>query len=230
MKNVLVLGASSGIGSCLTNKLLDGGCQVYGTYFKNKVEQNHPNLITSFFDLQNSSSFEFELPEQLDGFVYCPGTINLKPFRSLKQDDFKHEFEVNVLGFVKTLQLLLKTLKKSQSASVLAFSSVCAQRGFNFHTSTSTSKAALEGLFVSLAKEYAPNIIFNLIAPSIIQTSLSKHLLDTEEKVERIASTHPISRIGQPQDIVSIAYHILTESSWMTGQVIKVDGGKSKLL
>ena len=230
MKSVLVLGASSGIGSCLTNKLLDGGYRVFGTHFKNKFEQNHPNLITSFFDLQNSSSFEFELPEQLDGFVYCPGTINLKPFRNLKQDDFKNEFEVNVLGFVKVLKLLLKPLKKSKRASVLGFSSVCAQSGFNFHASTSTSKAALEGLFVSLAKEYAPNIIFNLISPSIIQTNLSKHLLNTEEKIDRIASTHPISKIGQPQDIVSIAYHIVTESSWMTGQVIKVDGGKSKLL
>lgn len=230
MKNVIVIGASNGIGSSLTNKLLEGGHNVFATYFNNKIEKNHPNLSTSFFDLHNSKTFEFELPDKLDGFVYCPGTINLKPFRSLKDSDFKHEFDVNVIGFVNTLQLLLKPLKNSQNASVLGFSSVCAQSGFNFHTSTATSKAALEGLFVSLAKEYAPKILFNLIAPSIIQTPLSKHLLNTEDKIERIASTHPIPRIGQPQDIASTAYHILTESSWMTGQVIKVDGGKSKLL
>ena len=194
------------------------------------INISHPNLITGFYDVQNSNTFDFELPEKLDGFVYCPGTINLKPFRSLKQDDFKLDFHVNVLGFIKSLQLLLKPLKKSDISSVLGFSSVCAQSGFNFHASTATSKAALEGLFTSLAKEYAPKILFNVIAPSIIESPLSEHLLNTGDKIERIASTHPIPRIGQPDDIASIAYHILIESSWMTGQVIKVDGGKSKLL
>jgi len=230
MKEVLILGASSGVGLSLTNKLLDSGHRVFGTYCQNKIDISHPNLISSFFDLQKSNSFEFELPEKLDGFVYCPGTINLKPFRSLKRDDFEFEFDVNVLGFIKSLHLLLKPLKKSNISSVLGFSSVCAQSGFNFHSSTATSKAALEGLFTSLAKEFAPKILFNIIAPSIIQSPLSKHLLNTEDKIERIASTHPIPRIGQPDDIASIAHHILIESTWMTGQIIKIDGGKSKLL
>ena len=230
MKNILILGASSGIGHCLTNKLLKSGHRVFGTYFKNKINISHPNLITSFFDLQKSNSFEFNLPEKLDGFVYCPGTINLKPFRSLKQDDFQFEFDVNVLGFIKSLQLLLKPLKKSDLSSVIGFSSVCAQSGFNFHASTATSKAALEGLFISLAKEYAPKILFNIIAPSIIESPLSEHLLNNEDKIERIASTHPVPRIGQPEDIANMAHHILIESTWMTGQIIKIDGGKSKLL
>ncbi len=230
MKEILILGASSGIGLSLTNKLLDSGHRVFATYCKKKIHISHPNLITSFFDTQNSNSFEFDLPEKLDGFVYCPGTINLKPFRSLKQDDFKLDFDVNVLGFIKSLQLLLKPLKKSNLSSVIGFSSVCAQSGFDFHASTATSKAALEGLFTSLAKEYAPKILFNIIAPSIIKSPLSEHLLNTEDKIERIATTHPIPRIGQPNDIASLAYHILIESSWMTGQIIKVDGGKSKLL
>ena len=230
MRDILILGASSGIGLNLTNKLLNNGHRVFATYCKNNIEINHPNLITGYYDIQNSNSFDFELPEKLDGFVYCPGTINLKPFRSLKQDDFEYDFRVNVLGFIKSLQLLLKPLKKSNLSSVIGFSSVCAQSGFNFHASTATSKAALEGLFTSLAKEYAPKILFNIIAPSIIKSPLSEHLLNTEDKIERIASTHPIPRIGQPADIASIAHHILIESSWMTGQIIKVDGGKSKLL
>ena len=230
MKDILILGASSGIGLNLTNKLLNSGHRVFATSCKKNINISHPNLITGFYDVQNSNTFDFELPEKLDGFVYCPGTINLKPFRSLKQDDFKLDFHVNVLGFIKSLQLLLKPLKKSDISSVLGFSSVCAQSGFNFHASTATSKAALEGLFTSLAKEYAPKILFNVIAPSIIESPLSEHLLNTGDKIERIASTHPIPRIGQPDDIASIAYHILIESSWMTGQVIKVDGGKSKLL
>ena len=230
MKEVLILGASSGIGLSLTNRLLNNGHRVFATYCKNKIQISHPNLISSFFDTQISNSFEFNLPEKLDGFVYCPGTINLKPFRSLKQDDFKLDFDVNVLGFIKSLQLLLKPLKKSNLSSVIGFSSVCAQSGFNFHASTATSKAALEGLFTSLAKEYAPKILFNIIAPSIIKSPLSEHLLNTDDKIERIATTHPIPRIGQPNDIASLAYHILIESSWMTGQIIKVDGGKSKLL
>ena len=230
MKDVLILGASSGIGLDLTNKLLNSGHRVFATYCKNNIMISHPNLITSFYDIQNSNTFDFELPEKLDGFVYCPGTINLKPFRGLKQDDFEFDFQVNVIGFIKTLQLLLKPLKKSNLSSVIGFSSVCAQSGFNFHTSTATSKSALEGLFTSLAKEYAPKILFNIIAPSIIESRLSEHLLNTNDKVERIASTHPIPRIGQPDDIASLAKYILTESSWMTGQIIKVDGGKSKLL
>ena len=160
---------------------------------------NHPNLITGFYDIQNSNSFDL-IPE-LDGFVYCPGTINLKPFKSLKQDDFELDFNVNVIGFIKSLQLLLKPLRKSNLSSVIGFSSVCAQSGFNFHASTATSKAALEGLFTSLAREYAPKILFNIIAPSIIESRLSEHLLNTKDKVERIASTHPIPRIGQPDDI-----------------------------
>ena len=130
---------------------------------------------------------------------------------------------MNVIGFIKTLRLLLKPLKKSNLSSVIGFSSVCAQSGFNFHASTATSKAALEGLFTSLAKEYAPKILFNIIAPSIIESRLSEHLLNTKDKVERIASTHPIPRIGQP-DIASLAHHILIESSWMTGQITRVDG------
>jgi len=230
MKEVLIIGASSGIGLSLTNRLLDSGHRVFATYCKNEIQISHPNLISSFFDTQNSNSFEFDLPEKLDGFVYCPGTINLKPFRSLKQDDFKLDFDVNVLGFIKSLQLILNPLKKSNLSSVIGFSSVCAQSGFNYHASTATSKAALEGLFTSLAKEYAPKILFNIIAPSIIKSPLSEHLLNTEDKIERIATTHPIPRIGQPNDIASLAYHILIESSWMTGQIIKVDGGKSKLL
>ena len=137
---------------------------------------------------------------------------------------------MNVIGFIKSLQLLLKPLRKSNLSSVIGFSSVCAQSGFNFHASTATSKAALEGLFISLAKEYAPKILFNIIAPSIIDSPLSKNLLNTEDKIQRIASTHPIPRIGETDDIASMAHHILTDSSWMTGQIIKVDGGKSKLL
>ena len=230
MKNILVIGASGGIGSKLTHKLLDANHRIYATYFNNRIEINHPNLEWSYFDAQNSDAFEFELPDHLDGFVYCPGTINLKPFSRFQKKDFIHEFDVNVLGFVKILQMIIKPLKKSEQSSVLGFSSVCAQSGFNFHASTATSKAALEGLFVSLAKEFAPKIRFNLIAPSIIQTSLSGHLLNSDDKVERIASTHPISRIGQPEDVASLAYYLITESSWMTGQVIKVDGGKSNLL
>ena len=230
MKEVLILGASSGIGLDLTNKLLNSGHRVFATYCKNNIMISHPNLITGFYDIQNSNTFDFELPEKLDGFVYCPGTINLKPFKSLKQDDFELDFHVNVIGFIKSLQLLLKPLRKSNLSSVIGFSSVCAQSGFNFHASTATSKAALEGLFTSLAREYAPKILFNVIAPSIIESPLSEHLLNTEDKIERIASTHPIPRIGQPDDIASIAHHILIESSWMTGQIIKVDGGKSKLL
>lgn len=230
MKSFLIIGASSGIGEAIANSLLSKNHQVYATYCNNEITLSHPNLKTSYFNVASSDGFSFDFPEELDGLVYCPGTINLKPFNGLKLDDFSQEFDVNVLGFIRVLKLALRSLKQRPS-SVLGFSSVCAKRGFNFHSSTATSKSALEGLFVSLAKEFAPKIRFNLIAPSIIDTPLSEKLINTPKKVENISATHPIPRLGNTHDISSLANHLISEdSSWITGQVISVDGGKSNLL
>lgn len=231
MKNYLIIGASGGIGEALKTKLLTQGHHVYATYCSNPINANESNLTSGLYNVTESESLPFDLPETLDGLVYCPGTINLKPFNALKDADYLKEFEINVLGFIKVLKMVSSNLKKSSHASVVGFSSVCAQNGFSFHASTATSKSALEGLFVSLAREFAPKIRFNIIAPSIINTSLSAHLLNSESKQERIASTHPINRIGTVNDVSSMACHLLSEdASWISGQVFAVDGGKSKLL
>jgi len=231
MKNYLIIGASGGIGQAIIRRLLDQNHAVYATFCSNDLSMEHQNLTSSHFDVLDSESFGFDLPEVIDGLVYCPGTINLKPFSSLKESDFLHEFRVNVLGFNKVLKLALGALKKSDLPSVLGFSSVCAQNGFSFHASTAASKSALEGLFVSLAKEFSPKIRFNIIAPSIINTSLSAHLLNSESKQERIAANHPIPRVGSANDVSSLACHLISDdASWITGQVFAVDGGKSKLL
>lgn len=231
MKNYLIIGASGGIGQAIASQLLDKSHAVYATFCSNPISLEHSNLTTGHFDVLNSDEFSFDLPEVIDGLIYCPGTINLKPYNALKDSDFLHEFQVNVIGFNKAMNLAFRALKKSEGSSVVGFSSVCAQNGFSFHASTAASKSALEGLFVSLAKEFSPKIRFNIIAPSIINTSLSAHLLNSDSKRDRIAANHPIPRVGSVNDVSSLACHLISDdASWITGQVFAVDGGKSKLL
>jgi NAD(P)-dependent dehydrogenase (short-subunit alcohol dehydrogenase family) len=230
MKKTLIIGGSSGVGRAISKHLLEKNHLVFNTYCSTPIDYNHENLKSFHFDI-NQENQDLDLPDSIDSLIYCPGTINLKPFTSLKETDFLNEFNVNVLGFVRVLKKVIRKLRKSDSASVLGFSSICVKNGFNYHSSTATSKSALEGLFISLAKEYSPKIRFNMIAPSLVDTPLSAHLINTEKKVEQIGSSHPLQRIGKPQDIAALACFLTSEdASWMTGQVIAVDGGKSNLL
>jgi NAD(P)-dependent dehydrogenase (short-subunit alcohol dehydrogenase family) len=163
--------------------------------------------------------------------VYCPGTINLKPFHRFSIEDFQKDYEVNVLGAIKVLQACLKGLKKSESASVVLFSTVAVQVGLGFHSSISSAKGAVEGLAKSLAAEWAPNKIrVNVVAPSLTDTPLASALLGNEDKKEASNKRHPLGRYGQPEDIAGAAVFLLsTDASWMTGQVLHLDGGMSSV-
>ncbi len=230
MKKTLIIGGSSGIGKAISLNILKSNQQVFNTYCNSSIDYKHENLKSFHLDI-NQEEFDLDIPDYVDTFIYCPGTINLKPFTSLKEADFINEFNINVLGFVRVFKKVLKKLRKSEQASVLGFSSICAKNGFNYHSSIATSKSALEGLFISLSKEYAPKIRFNMIAPSLIDTPLSAQFINTEKKVEQIASSHPLQRIGKPDDIAKLACFLTSEkASWITGQVISVDGGKSNLI
>lgn len=229
MKNILIAGNSSGIGYQLT-KVLAPQHRVYGTYFQHPVDFENNHVVSHYLNVLDQTNDYSFLPETLDGLVYCPGTINLKPFARTKQEDFLEDYKLQVLGAVACIQACLPKLKKSESASLVLFSTVAVKMGFSYHSIVSASKGAIEGLTKSLAAELAPGIRVNCIAPSITNTPLAKNLLNTPEKIEANAQRHPLKKIGQPEDIAQLAAFLLSEESqWITGQTLHIDGGMSSI-
>jgi 3-oxoacyl-[acyl-carrier protein] reductase len=227
-KNILIIGASSGIGFSLAQALIEARANVF------TASRTQPNLPSRFllWDAQSFDSQVFaELPATLDGLVYCPGTINLKPFHRLTNEDFLKDFQINLLGAVRVIQANLGRLKASGSASIMLFSTVAVQTGMGFHASIAASKGAIEGLTKSLAAEFASaKIRVNAIAPSLTDTPLAKNLLSSPEKIEASNKRHPIGRVGTSEDIASMAKLLLSdEGSWITGQIFHVDGGMSSI-
>jgi NAD(P)-dependent dehydrogenase (short-subunit alcohol dehydrogenase family) len=228
MKTVLVIGGSSGIGKSIVDQLSLEGHLVYSSYFENErsssqsIQYFHHNALEdNDFDL---------LPEQLDGLVYCPGSINLMPFKRISPEAFAQDFDLQVLGAIRIIQKILPRLKVSGNASIVLFSTVAVQQGFNYHAQVATSKGALEGLTKSLAAEFAPYIRVNAIAPSLTDTALVSKLLNSDQKRMANAERHPLKRIGHVDDIANAACFLLsTNSSWITGQILHVDGGKSSI-
>jgi NAD(P)-dependent dehydrogenase (short-subunit alcohol dehydrogenase family) len=227
MKNYLIIGASSGIGKSLAHMLTGDDNLVLGTY--NTTQSNSDSVKYYQLNVMVEDPDLTFVPEVLDGLVYCPGSINLKPFTRIQPEDFVNDYRLQVLGAIKIIQRLIPNLKKA-NGSVVLFSTIAVQSGFSFHTRVSSSKGAIEGLTKALAAEFAPHIRFNCVAPSITQTPLAGKLLSSEEKIQANAQRHPLKRIGDPNDIASISAFLLSEeSSWITGQVIHVDGGMSHL-
>jgi 3-oxoacyl-[acyl-carrier protein] reductase len=184
-----------------------------------------------FGDFQIGDPIKAILPElegNIDGLVYFPGSITLKPFRSIKAVDFQSDFELNVLGAINSIQYYL--LKMNVGSSIVLFSTVAVQTGMPFHSSVSVSKGAIEGLTRALAAEFAPKYRVNCIAPSLTQTKLAGRLLNSDEKVEAMAQKHPLKKIGSPNDLANTVDFLLNDSSsWISGQILAVDGGMSSL-
>ena len=225
--NYLVIGAGSGIGQALKDSLLEKGHKVWATYNQSFIPS--AENLTSFQLDVSSSEINVDLPEVLDGFVYCPGAINLAPFHRLKSEDFLKDYELQVIGAIKTLQHALPALKKGKG-SIVFFSTVAVGTGFNYHSCVSSSKGAIEGLTRSLAAEFAPNLRVNCIAPSLVDTPLAEKFINSEAKKEANAKRHPLNRIGIISDIVQGTEFLLNkENSWITGQILKIDGGISSL-
>lgn len=230
MNNYLIIGGSSGIGLNLVNQLSDAGNQIVATYFNKSNLPEIENVDFHFLNVLDDELYLDFLPDSLDGLVYCPGSINLKPFHRIKPEGFVDDYKLQVVGAVRVIQAALPALKKSEKASVVLFSTLAVQTGFNFHTQVAASKGAVEGLTRSLAAELAPKIRVNCIAPSLTDTPLAEKLLNSEQKRETNAERHPLKRIGHTTDIANMAGFLLSEKSdWITGQVFHVDGGMSSL-
>jgi NAD(P)-dependent dehydrogenase (short-subunit alcohol dehydrogenase family) len=228
MKNILIIGASSGIGAQLSKNLAAAGHNVTGTYNENTDYDVIPGVSMHQLNvMEDELNMDF-IPETIDGLVYCVGSINLKPFKRIKPENFLEDFSLQVVGAIKVLQRITPHFKNSEAPSVVFFSTVAVQNGFNFHSQVSTSKGAIEGLTRALAAELAPAIRVNCIAPSLTQTPLASKLLSSEEKIEANDKRHPLGRIGQPEDLAQMAQFLLSsKSGWITGQVFGVDGGMS---
>jgi len=222
-KNFVIIGGNSGIGQSIVNSLKAKGANLF--LYSSTGDGDAQLDVTIDFDSIKG------LPEEIHGLVYCPGSINLKPFHRFTLTDFQQDLEINLLGAVRVLQACFKSLKKSKNASVVLFSTVAVQSGMSFHSSIASAKGAVEGLGRSLAAEWAPsNIRVNVVAPSLTDTPLAKQLLGTEDKQEASNKRHPLGRYGKPEDIAAAALYLLSEeASWMTGQVMHVDGGMSSI-
>lgn len=222
-KNIVIVGGNSGIGKATAALLGEAGANLF-LYSKSGNETTVLDITTDFSEIP-------DLPEVIDGVVYCPGTINLKPFHRISIADFQKEMEVNFFGAVRVLQACMKGLKKSSSPAVVLYSTVAVQTGMGFHAGIASAKGAVEGLTRSLSAEWAPNKIrVNAIAPSLTETPLAGALLSTPEKKEASDKRHPLGRIGTSQDLAEATVFLLSEkSSWMTGQILHVDGGMSNL-
>lgn len=230
-KNFLIVGGTSGIGFNVAERLYEEDANVI------IAARNQTEEIESYgfqfiqVDLLNDDVKEAfkALPETLHGLVYTPGSITLKPFQALKEDQIQSDLNINVMGAIKAAQGALKSLKKGGDASIVLYSTVATQVGMPYHVSVATAKAALEGLGKSLAAELVKsNIRVNVVAPSLTDSPLASNLLSTEEKQQSSNQRHPIGRYGEIKDIAGITQFLLSDdASWITGQVIGVDGGLS---
>jgi NAD(P)-dependent dehydrogenase (short-subunit alcohol dehydrogenase family) len=230
MANYFIVGGSSGIGLSLANMLASEEHQVYATYNTHPIQtENNGVTYHALNVLDENISIEF-LPEVLDGIIYCPGSINLRPFDRIKPADFLSDYNLQVAGAVKMIQAVLPRLKKSVNAGIVLFSTVAVQSGLPFHSQVAASKGAIEGLTRALAAELAPSIRVNCIAPSLTDTPLAAGLLNTDQKREATAQRHPLKKIGSAADIANMAAFLISEKAgWITGQIMHVDGGMSSV-
>ena len=229
MATFLVVGGSSGIGLQVTNQLAAAGHTVHATYNTHVMEpvsnvHYHPINV-----LDENINLDF-LPVSIEGIVYCPGAISLRPFNRIPSEDFIKDYNLQVVGAVKIIQAALLKLKESKNGSIVLFSTVAVQLGLNFHSLVASSKGAIEGLTKALAAELAPTIRVNCIAPSLTNTPLAASLLNSEQKIDANAQRHPLKRVGTPLDIANAVEFLLTDkSSWVTGQILSIDGGMSTI-
>lgn len=221
MKNIVIIGGSKGIGNAILMQQLE--TNLVHNISRNAPEVSHANLTHYPLDVLKD-----ELPsiENIDTLIYCPGSINLKPIGSLSIDDFRNDFEINVIGAVKAIQKYLPVLKKGTNPSILLFSTVAVKLGMPFHASIATAKAGVEGLVKSLGAELASTVRINAIAPTITETTLSANILRNDRMKENMVERHPMKSYLKPEEVAEMANFIISEKAKsMSGQVFEMDYG-----
>ena len=221
MRKIIIVGGSRGIGNSLLNTLVEDHKII--NISREQPTLSHVNLTHYTCDILTD-----ELPEitEADSIIYCPGSINLKPISRLKLDDFRNDFEINVIGAVKTIQRYLPLLKKGNKPSIVLFSTVATKLGMPFHASVSAAKSAVEGLVKSLGAEFAPTIRINAIAPTVTNTDLASKILRNEKMIDMITERHPLKKFLNPNEVADLAEFLLSEkSASISGQVFKMDCG-----
>ena len=231
--NFVIAGGSKGIGLELV-RLLSTTADRIDVYSREMDELVEDDKVKHHqCDFTEDDIVLDDLPDEVHGVAYCPGSINLRSFRGLKVDDFRQDFEINVVGAVKFLQGCLTALKKGAGdnpSSVVMFSTVAVAQGLSMHSSIASAKGAIEGLTRTLASELAPKVRVNCIAPALTETSLAAKFFENEDNRKAMAAKYALGRTGKPIDLAAMAeFLLLPSSSWMTGQVIGVDGGMSTL-
>ncbi len=224
---ILIIGGNSGIGLATVKRLQSDGRPLLAA-LRSPQALSELGVETLAFDADSEP--QWDLPEQLGGLVYFPGTIQLKPFHRLSDDDFLSDLQTNLLGAVRAIRTALPALKASESASIVLFSTVAVAQGMPFHASIAAAKAAVEGLARSLAAELAPKIRVNVIAPSLTDTPLASGLLGNDAKREASERRHPLQTVGRPEDVADLVAFLMSDhSKFMTGQVLRPDGGLSSV-
>lgn len=225
-KNYLLIGGSHGIGFEIAKKLLEQHTVFVASRTNNELGNLDIDYIS--FDATTDTLDETQLPEEIHGFAYCPGSINLKPFKMMGEDTFREDMELNFFSLIKVVKTIIPRM--AEGAAMVFFSTVAVQTGMPFHTSVSAAKGAIEGFTRALAAEYAPKIRVNCIAPSLVDTPLASRLLNNDKKREMMSERHPMKRVGTADDIANLAVFLLSEkSNWVTGQILGIDGGISSL-
>lgn len=221
MRKILIVGGSKGIGNSIVKSLVEQNEII--NLSRTSPTFSHSHLTHYTCDVLNDDLPEIE---EIDSIVYCPGSINLKPIARLKLDDFRNDFEINVIGAVKTIQHYLPQLKKGTNPSVVLFSTVAAKLGMPFHASVAAAKSAVEGIVKSLGAELAPTVRINAIAPTVTDTDLASKLLRNERMIENIIERHPLKKYLNPQEVADMADFLLSEkSASISGQIFEMDCG-----
>lgn len=221
MRKIVVIGGSKGIGKAIVSSLV-GENKVINISRSDTLEP-HQNLTHFSLDILTD-----DLPEiaEIDSLIYCPGSINLKPITRLKLEDFRDDFEINVIGAVKAIQHFLPSLKKGSNPSIVLFSTVAAKLGMPFHASIAAAKSAVEGLAKSLGAELAPSIRVNAIAPTVTNTDLASKLLRNDRMKENITDRHPLKKYLQPQEVADMATFLISDKATsISGQIFELDCG-----
>lgn len=225
-KNIVLIGGSYGIGLSIAKQLHESHAIYVASRSTEGLQDLNVNHIP--FDALNDALDLSQLPEEVHGFVYCPGSINLKPLKMLSLANFEDDMQLNFFSMVRVVKEVIGRM--ADNSSMVFFSTVAVGTGMPFHTSVSAAKGAIEGFVKSLAAEYSPKIRTNVIAPSLVDTPLAARLLNNDRKKDSMAERHPLKRVGNPDDIANMAGFLLSDKSgWITGQVIGVDGGLSTL-